>query len=124
MFDLANDETSHALIREFVDADKVVAGVCHGSIALANVELDDGSFLVAGQPVTGFSNAEEEEIQLTEAMPFLVETVLQQNGGQYGKAPETWAEYLASGRDGKLLTGQNANSAGPLARLVLEEIGA
>ncbi|KAF7163928.1 hypothetical protein CNMCM6106_000700 [Aspergillus hiratsukae] len=60
MFDLANNATSHALIREFYENGKVVSAVCHGPAALVNVKLSGGSYLVAGQKVTGLSDAEEE----------------------------------------------------------------
>ena len=46
MFDLATDETSHQLIREFYESGRVVAAVCHGPAALANAKLSDGSYLI------------------------------------------------------------------------------
>lgn len=65
MFDLATDATSHAIIREFWESGKVVSAVCHGPIALANVKLSDGSYLVDGSAVTGFTNAEEDAVSLS-----------------------------------------------------------
>jgi putative intracellular protease/amidase len=53
MFDLAVDPESHSLIKEFYEKGKVVSAVCHGPAALVNVKLSDGSYLVAGQEVTG-----------------------------------------------------------------------
>jgi putative intracellular protease/amidase len=39
--------------REVYEAGGVVGAVCHGPIALANITLSDGSFLIAGKEVTG-----------------------------------------------------------------------
>jgi len=117
MFDLVDDPVSHKLISDFFDAGKVVSAVCHGPIALAKVKLSDGSYLVSGQPVTGFSNAEEEQSGLTKAMPVLLEDILLQNGGKYEKA-EPWGVKVAIGRSGKLITGQNPASARPLGEAI------
>ena len=39
-----------------------------------------------GQKVTGFTNTEEDAVQLTDVVPFLVEDMLKANGGVYSKA--------------------------------------
>ncbi|GKT86127.1 thiJ/pfpI family protein [Colletotrichum tofieldiae] len=80
MFDLAVDEVSQALIREFYESGKIVSAVCHGPGALVNAKLSDGEYLVKGQEVTGFSNAEEDAYQFTDAMPFLLENELKNHG--------------------------------------------
>lgn len=49
MFDLANDETSHILVRGFYESGKVVSAVCHGSVVLINVKLTYGDYLVSGE---------------------------------------------------------------------------
>jgi putative intracellular protease/amidase len=59
MFDLATDETSHKLINEFYQANKIISAVCHGPAALAHVKLSSGGYLLDDSPVTGFSNTEE-----------------------------------------------------------------
>lgn len=53
MFDIAKDETSHQLIREFAENDKVVAAVCHGPAAFAYAKLSNGDYLIKGKSVTG-----------------------------------------------------------------------
>lgn len=65
MFDLATDTKSQQLIREFYEAGKVVSAVCHGPAALVNVKLSDGSLLIKDQPLTAFSNAEEDSVDLS-----------------------------------------------------------
>ena len=123
MFDLATDSTSHQVIREFWESGKVVSAVCHGPAALANVKLSDGSYLVDGSEVTGFTNSEEEAAGLTSAMPFLLETQLKEHGGKFVKADD-WAPKVAVGKEGRLITGQNPASATPIGKAILEKISA
>ncbi|KAL6229843.1 hypothetical protein BDW75DRAFT_234885 [Aspergillus navahoensis] len=108
MFDLASDETSHALGREFYESGKVVSAVCHGPAALANVKLSDGTYLVAGQEATGLSNAEEDIMDFTNDMPFLLETKLRENGGIYQKSD---------------ITGQNPSSAAMIGTSLINATG-
>merc|ERR1711939_434157 len=104
MFDLAKDETSHAL---------------------AYVKLSDGSYLIKDAEVTGFSNTEEDTVQLSKYMPFMLEDALKQNGGKYVKADQDWGEkVVVSGKDGKLITGQNPASAAAVGKAILKAIGA
>lgn len=123
MFDLATDAQSHKLIAEFYESGKVVSAVCHGPAALANVKLSDGSYLVSGAEVTGFTNAEEDQVQLSAHMPFMLETQLAENGGKFVKADEPWgAKVVSSGKNGKLITGQNPNSASPIGEAILKAL--
>ncbi|KAL5324794.1 hypothetical protein ACEPPN_005912 [Leptodophora sp. 'Broadleaf-Isolate-01'] len=116
MFDLATDSTSHTLIREFYESNKIVSTVCHGPAALVNVKLSNGSYLVAGSTVTGFSNAEEDAYDNTSAMPFLLEMELKNHRAIYVKAGQPFGvKTVVSGKDGKLITGQNPPSAESLA---------
>ncbi|KAK4546549.1 hypothetical protein LTR36_001766 [Oleoguttula mirabilis] len=122
MFDLATDKTSHDIIREFWEAGKVVSAVCHGPGALAQVKLADGSFLVSGSAVTGFSNAEEDVVDLSAAMPFMLEDALKKNGGRFEKADEAWGEKVVVGKEGRLITGQNPGSAVGVGKAIAEAI--
>jgi putative intracellular protease/amidase len=73
--------------------------------------------------VTGFSNTEEDSINLSSAMPFMLEDVLQERGAHFVKNETNWGPKVAiSGEDGKLITGQNPASAGPIAEAILEAI--
>ncbi|QHB71546.1 type 1 glutamine amidotransferase domain-containing protein [Stenotrophomonas sp. 364] len=116
LWDLANDHHSIALIESFIAANKPVALVCHAPGVLRDVKAADGSPLVAGRKVTGFTNSEEAGVGLTDVVPFLVEDMLKAAGGQYSKGPD-WGSYVVS--DGLLITGQNpASSAATAAELV------
>ncbi|MDB5019333.1 MAG: dimethylallyltransferase [Pedobacter sp.] len=116
LWDLANDEKSIALIEAFYNAEKPVALVCHAPAALARVLTPDGQPLVSGKQVTGFSNSEEEAVQLTEVVPFLLEDELKKLGGLYSKGAD-WASYVL--KDGLLITGQNPASSEEAARVLL-----
>lgn len=123
MFDLATDATSHKLINEFYDAGKVVSAVCHGPAALAKVKLSNGKFLLDGQRVTGFSNDEEDAVQLTPFMPFMLEDALNEaSGGNYVKADQPWAEKVVVAADGRLITGQNPGSATGVGQAIYDAI--
>ena len=120
LWDLAQDKDSIALIEAMYAAGKTVAAVCHGPCVLRNAKAPDGNPLVKGKSVTGFSNSEEAAVQLTEIVPFLVETELRAKGGNYFKG-EDWHPYTIA--DGNLITGQNPASSEAVARAVLEKIG-
>lgn len=116
MFDLVDDTVSLQLIREFYESSKMVSALCHGTAALLNATLSDGSKLIAGHRVTGFSNQEEIDVDRQKDMPFHLETYLNTaSNGFYEKAPQAWAPKVISTANGKLLTGQNPASAHPLA---------
>ncbi|MDO6472847.1 type 1 glutamine amidotransferase domain-containing protein [Maribacter sp. 1_MG-2023] len=116
LWDLANDATSIKLIETFNEQEKPVAFVCHAPAALKGVKGTDGNPLVKGKKVTGFTNTEEAAVQLTDVVPFLVEDMLQENGGIYSKK-EDWAAYAI--QDGNLITGQNPASSELVAEKLL-----
>ena len=119
MWDLAADATSKALIEATLAAGKPVALVCHAPAALKNVQAENGAPLVKGKRVTGFSNGEEEAVGLTQIVPFLLEDVLKDQGGDYSKSAD-FAPYVV--RDGLLITGQNPASSAPAAQALLESL--
>ena len=116
LWDLVDDTNSIALIEAFYDAGKPVAAVCHAPAVFNNVTYQ-GQPIVKGKRVTGFSNSEEDAVQLTKVVPFLVEDELKRLGGLYEKGPD-WSVYTIV--DGRLITGQNPASSGPTARELLK----
>lgn len=128
MFDLSSDPTSLALIQTFAAAKKPVAAVCHGPAVLLNATAPSGLPLIAGATVTGFSNAEEDQANMSAVMPFLLETELARvSGGHYVKAAEPWAEKVVvartAGTDSVLITGQNPASATGVGKEILKALG-
>jgi putative intracellular protease/amidase len=119
LWDLANDVTSIALIEKFNSQAKPIAFVCHAPAALKDVKNTDGTPLVKGKKVTGFTNTEEAAVGLTDIVPFLVEDMLINNGGIYSKK-EDWAAYAI--KDGNLITGQNPASSELVAEKLLESL--
>ena len=108
LWDLANDKTSIALIEKFNSQQKPIAFVCHAPAALKAVKDANGNPLVQGKKVTGFTNTEEAAVQLTDIVPFLVEDMLNENGGIYSKKDD-WAAYAI--QDSNLITCQNHASS-------------
>jgi len=117
MWDLAEDLDSVRLIETTLAANKPLALVCHAPAALHRARNPDGTPLVKGKRVTGFTNTEEEAVQLTHIVPFLVESELRRLGGIFSKADD-WQPHVV--RDGLLLTGQNPASSGPAAQALLD----
>jgi putative intracellular protease/amidase len=116
MWDLAEDKNSIKLIEAFLAAGKPVAIVCHSTGALRHVKAPDGQPLVKGREVTGFTNGEEEEVNLTKVVPFLVEDEMMKLGAVFSKKAN-WAVHVVS--DGLLITGQNPHSSGPTAKTLM-----
>jgi len=119
LWDLANDKHSISLIEKTLQAGKPVALVCHAPGVLRDVKNADGTPLVKGKKVTGFTNSEEEGVGLTEVVPFLVEDVLKQNGGLYSRGDD-WQSYTV--QDGLLITGQNPGSSAETAKVLLASL--
>ena len=119
LWDLAEDKDSIALIEATYAARKPVAAVCHAPGVFRHAKTVDGSPLVAGKSVTGFSNSEEAAVGLTDVVPFLVEEMLAANGGKYTKADD-WQPHIAV--EGHLITGQNPASSVGVAEAVLAQL--
>lgn len=121
MFDYPESEALARLVETTLDAGKVMAAVCHGPAGLVKAKRKDGSPIVAGRKVAGFTDSEERAVGLENAVPFLLETRLRELGANYASGPDFEPFAL---RDGDLVTGQNPASAGKTADLVLEAVRA
>lgn len=117
LWDLAEDTVSARLIESTLRSGKPVALVCHAPGVLRHAVNEDGTPLVTGRKVTGFANSEEEAVQLTDVVPFLVEDELTKLGGLYSKTSD-WQPYVLT--DGLLVTGQNPASSAPAADALIE----
>jgi putative intracellular protease/amidase len=116
LWDLAGDPDSIRLIETMVAAGKPVAAVCHAPGVLRDVKAPDGTPLVKGKRVAGFTNSEEAAVGLTEVVPFLVEDMLAEKGARYSKGAD-WQAHVVT--DGLLVTGQNPASSEPAAHALL-----
>ncbi|MFD0993273.1 type 1 glutamine amidotransferase domain-containing protein [Tenacibaculum geojense] len=118
LWDLAEDKNSIELIEQFYSNNKPVGAVCHAPAIFKNTKIN-GEPLVKNKNVTGFSNTEEEAVQLTNVVPFLVEDMLQENGGNYSKVDD-WKPFAIE--DGYLITGQNPASSELVAEYLLKKL--
>jgi len=119
LWDLAEDKNSINLISSTLEAGKPIALVCHAPGVLRHVKNADGTPLVQGKKVTGFTNSEEAAVGLTEVVPFLVEDELTNRGGIYSKIGD-WQSYVV--QDGLLITGQNPASSSEAAKALLQAL--
>lgn len=120
LWDLAYDTQSIALIEATLAAGKPLAAVCHAPGVLRGAKAPDGTPLVRGKNVTGFTNSEEAASGLTDVVPFLVENMLMAHGGLYTKQAD-WQPHVVT--DGLLVTGQNPASSEPAAQALLKALG-
>lgn len=121
LWDLAEDAASIALIDAMLSAGKPVAAVCHAPGVLRHARAPGGQSLVKGKNVTGFTNTEEDAAGLSKVVPFLVEDMLKERGGQFTKAAD-WQPHVVV--DGLLITGQNPASSEPAAKALLATLRA
>jgi putative intracellular protease/amidase len=119
MWDLAESPVSIALLESFYSSGKPIALVCHAPGVLRHVKYQ-GEPLVNGKHVTGFTNGEEEEVQLTDVVPFLVEDELLRLGAIFEKV-RNWQPFSIV--DGRLITGQNPASSTVAAQNLLKLMG-
>jgi putative intracellular protease/amidase len=119
LWDLAEDASSIALIEAFLAAQKPVALVCHAPGVLRHVKNPDGTPLVQGKQVTGFTNTEEAAVGLTDVVPFLVEDDLKARGGVFSRTGD-WGVHVVT--DGLLITGQNPGSSAAAATALIAQL--
>jgi putative intracellular protease/amidase len=116
MFDLAVDPKLKALIADFWRAGKPVGAVCHGPASLLDVKLDDGSTLLQGRRVTGFTRGEDAVDALFAHMPFSLQDRMIAEGANFIEQPP---RSVHTETDGLLVTGQNPASADATAEAFL-----
>ena len=116
MFDLEHNAAAAKVTANAYEAGKVVGAVCHGPIALTEVKLSDGTLLVKGKNVTGFSDHEEDVVDKSKYLPSLLETKFKKIGAIYHKADQPWGVKVVT--DQRVVTGQNPASAPAFAEAV------
>lgn len=116
MWDFPDSEGLQRLTRAIYERGGIVSSVCHGYCGLLNTKLSDGSALVAGKRVTGFSWNEEILAGVSKKMPYNAEEEMKRRGANYEKAFLPFVSYAVA--DGRLITGQNPFSAKATAKAV------
>src|ERR1700735_934565 len=117
-FDLYPNPDVAKALEYFWAKDKVVGAICHGAIALGNIP-ERGR----GRKTTGYTREGDENLQRMFGKTFLIphfpQTVLEEVGSNYSRvAPDD--PYVI--RDGKLITGQNQQSASEYALVFLHTL--
>ena len=110
-------------IRRFYEAGKPTAALCHGTCALLDIKLSDGSYLITGKTMTGFANVEEDfsdEAAGQKVLPYRIEDIALERGANYVQAGLFKAFAI---RDGNLITGQQHYSAAATAQKIIEALG-
>jgi putative intracellular protease/amidase len=123
MFSFRGNEHLHDALRHFYEAEKPTCVYCHGTAALVDLKLTDGTYLVEGKTVTGFANVEEDfsdRFVGQKVMPFRVEDELRRRGANYVQGGLFKAFAV---RDGRLITGQQQYSARKVAQMLIEALG-
>jgi putative intracellular protease/amidase len=119
--DFVDNKELTAAIETMYNSGKIVSSVCHGPTALCDCKAADGTTpLVAGKAVTGFSDEEENLVQLQSLVPFLLESKLRELGAKFEKG-DNWTSKVCV--DGNLITGQNPQSSEAVAKAVIEALG-
>ena len=123
MFSFRDNEAVHNALRSFYESEKPTCIYCHGTAALVDLQLSDGSYLVDGKTVTGFANVEEDfsdGFVGQKVMPFRLEDELRERGANYVQGGLFKAFAV---RDGRLITGQQQYSARKVAEMLIEALG-
>ncbi|MDL0403046.1 type 1 glutamine amidotransferase domain-containing protein [Corynebacterium lehmanniae] len=120
LFDFQNEAVNKA-VAHFADAGKIVSAVCHGPAGLLDVTLADGTKLLDGRRVTGYSWTEEKLARRTEEVPYSLEEKLTEQAAEYTTAKVPMTKHVVV--DGKLITGQNPTSAAGVGEAVVEALG-
>lgn len=108
---------------DFYETGKPTAAICHGTCLLLKTKLSNGKFLVEGKKWTGFANNEENYADAyvgQKIQPFRIEDEARKMPNtKFEVAPMFEAHAV---KDGNLITGQQQNSGGAAARLVIEAL--
>lgn len=116
MWDFPDSEGLQKITRSIYERGGIVSSVCHGYCGLLNTKLSDGTLLVAGKKLTGFSWREEILAGVARKMPYNAEEEMKRRGALYEKAFLPFVSYAVA--DGRLVTGQNPWSAKATAEKV------
>lgn len=116
MWDFPDDVGLQRITRDIYERGGIVSSVCHGYCGLLNAKLSDGTLLVAGRRVTGFSWAEEVLAGVAKKVPYNAEEEMRRRGALYEKALLPFTTKVVA--DGRLVTGQNPRSAKATAEKV------
>lgn len=117
MWDFPDSAGAQRATRAIFEQGGIVGAVCHGPAALVNTRLSDGSYLVDGKRLSAFTDSEERAVNLADTVPFLLASKLKERGAKHEGATEWTSKVVV---DGRLVTGQNPQSAGGVGMAMRE----
>lgn len=121
MWDFRQSDDLARIVGRMFDRNAIIGAVCHGPAGLIEARAADGTPIVQGRRVNSFTDSEERAVELSDIVPFLVETSLRKNGASF-EATDNFASHAV--RDENLITGQNPASVQAVADLLVEAVGA
>jgi len=119
MWDFPDSEQIASITSKIYEQNGVVSAVCHGPAGLVNVKLSNGKYLIDGKKVSAFTNEEEKAVKLDTVVPFLLESKLKERGAEFEQSGN-WQKQVSV--DGRLVTGQNPQSAKAVGEKTLEKL--
>ena len=120
LWDLASDSKVIRAIENWIENNTPIAMVCHAPAILRDAKKRNGEPLVKGVNVTGFTDSEDEELDLSRHLLFSLEKALTTNGANFKRANRNWSPNVVE--DGALITGQNPASAAPIADALVARV--
>ena len=107
-FEFADDPDIPRILREIWETGGIIASICHGSAGWLNALASDGEYLIRGQEITGFSKAEDQQVEKvvgSQFLKFYVEDELTKRGARYVRG-ELFQPFATVSENGRLVTGQ------------------
>lgn len=123
MYTFRGNPELEQLFVAFYESGKPCAVVCHATAFLLEAKITNGDLLVKGKNWTGFSNIEEDYVEMAigqKIQPFRIEDAARNIGDTQFKVVEPFAAYAI--QDDNLITGQQQNSGALVAELVIESL--
>jgi len=118
LWDFPKSESLRLILERAAADGKPIGAVCHGPAGLLGVNVD-GKPLVAGRPLTAFTDEEEQRAGWAAHIPYSLERRLKADGARF----ESGAAFRSHAmRDGRLVTGQNPASAEATAKHLLKVV--
>ena len=125
MYTFIDNADLHKFFTDFYLTGKPTAAICHGTCILLKTRTPDGKFLAQGKRWTGFASSEENYADAyvgKKIQPFRIEDEARKMpDSRFEVAPMFESHAI---RDGNLITGQQQNSGGEAAQLVVEALKA
>lgn len=121
MYTFRGNHDLENLFVSFYEANKPSGAVCHSTTLLLEARKSDGDLLVKGKTWTGFANSEEDYADQAvgqKIQPYRIEEEARKLEGTTFQVADAFASYAIT--DGNLVTGQQQNSGGAAARMVVD----